>query len=399
MPRSGKRDSELLGALLADARVETTDEDIAATTEMFFDAIPGGKLIPVERLREWGDQPRKTFDEARLAELASSIAATGVLEPLVVRRDPARPGYYTVTAGMRRLLAARRVRGADDPDARRRVETLPCVIRESAEPEAFADALVENLARQDLTRREVMDAVKALKDQYRWSVREIARRTGRNDHDLSELIRVAEDAEVAPLVADEYLAATAAGPLVQARNRAIREPVIAAIRAGHVRTLAQIEAALDEERARRGRPTGRDGAGVRDITHPGSIQIVATPPPTEGDPTLAESEGDGNPPPSTVRDITHLTITDYPPERVDALDEDVADAPESLLGPAQVSNEDPIPVKAHERRVGASTRAEALARDIITFVHARPTLDRAALLKLAEAHAALTALIDASKGR
>src|SRR5207248_1147836 len=83
-------------------------EDIAATTEMFFDAIPGGKLIPIERVHEWGGQPRKAFDEARLAELAASIAEAGVLEPLVVRRDPDRPGHYLVTAGMRRLLAARR---------------------------------------------------------------------------------------------------------------------------------------------------------------------------------------------------------------------------------------------------------------------------------------------------
>jgi ParB family chromosome partitioning protein len=393
MPRSGKRDSELLGALLADARAETTDEDIAATTEMFFNAIPGGKLIPIERLREWGDQPRKTFDEAKLAELALSIAASGVLEPLLVRRDPARPGHYAVTAGMRRLLAARRVQGADDAEARRRVETLPCVIRESAEPEAFADALVENLARQDLTRREVMDAVKALKDQYRWSVREIARRTGRNDHDLSELIRVAEDAEVAPLVADEHLAATAAGPLVQARNRAIRGPVIAAIHAGRVRTLAQVEAALDEERERRDHPT--DGDGVRDITHPESPQAVDAPP-AAADLTLVGTGDSARPTRDGVRDITHLTITERGPTRANVPAGERPGAPQA--GAAQVSDANPIPVKAHERRVGASTRAEALARDIITFARERPTLDRAALLKLTEAHAALTALIDAGEG-
>jgi len=399
MPRSSKRDSELLGALLADARTETTDEDIAATTEMFFDAIPGGKLIPIERLHEWGGQPRKTFDEARLAELALSIAASGLLEPLVVRREPTRPGHYIVTAGMRRLLAARRVQGADDLEARRRVGTLPCVIRETAEPEAFADALVENLARQDLTRREVMDAVKALKDRYAWSVREIARRTGRNDHDLSELIRVAEDAEIAPLVADEHLAATAAGPLVQARNRAIRGPVIAAIRAGHVRTLAEVEAALDAQRMRGDRPAGGDGTLVRDITHPQPPQTRDAPYPIATDSTRGEVEGSAHPSPGGVRDITHLTITEGETARTGPLDGDVAPVLPPASGTGHVSDADPIPVKAHERRVGASARAEALARDIITFANGRPTLDRAALLKLTEAHAALTALIDAGAGR
>jgi len=398
MPRSSKRDRDLLGALLADARSETTDEDIAATTEMFFDAIPGGKLIPIERLREWGDQPRKTFDEARLAELALSIAASGLLEPLVVRRDPARPGYYIVTAGMRRLLAARRVQGADDREARHRVDTLPCVIREAAESEAFADALVENLARQDLTRREVMDAVKALKDRYAWSVREIARRTGRSDHDLSELIRVAEDAEIAPLVADEHLAVTAAGPLVQARNRAIRGPVIAAIRAGRVRTLAEVEAALDEQRAHGERPTSGEGAQARDITHPEAAQTPDASPPVVIDPMHGEGEDSARPTPGGVRDITHLTIMGGEPAPTDSPDGEAA-ALRSASGMSHVSDADPIPVKAHERRVGASTRAETLARDIITFANERPTLDRAALLKLTEAHAALTALIDAGAGR
>src|SRR5918911_3386187 len=375
MPRSGKRDTELLGALLADARTDTTDEDIAATTEMFFDAIPGGKLIPIERVHEWGGQPRKAFDETRLAELAASIAEAGVLEPLVVRRDPDRPGHYLVTAGMRRLLAARRVHGSDDPEARRQVAVLPCVIREVAEPEAFADALVENLVRQDLTRREVMDAVKTLKDQYGWSVREIARRTGRNDHDLSELIRVAEDTEVAQLVAEEQLAVTAAGPLVQARNHAVRGSVIDAIRAGRVRTLAQVEAALEEERRRREGRTERSQA--RNSTHsapPGAAAGV-----TDHAEETDEPSGAGQ-----VRDITHLTITEDRAEPTEGRGGAEAAAVPPPDG-ARTADAGAIPVKEHTRRVGASTRGGALARDIITFFNECPKLDRAACLKLHEA--------------
>ena len=387
MPRSGKRDTELLGALLADARTDTTDEDIAATTEMFFDAIPGGKLIPIERVHEWGGQPRKAFDETRLAELAASIAEAGVLEPLVVRRDPDRPGHYLVTAGMRRLLAARRVHGSDDPEARRQVAVLPCVIREAAEPDAFADALVENLVRQDLTRREVMDAVKTLKDQYGWSVREIARRTGRNDHDLSELIRVAEDAEVASLVAEEQLAVTAAGPLVQARNHALRGPVIDAIRAGRVRTLTQVEAALEEERRRE---HWTEGNQVRDPTHAAPSRAADV---TDHAEKAEEPSATGQ-----VRDITHLTITDDAAIPTDVLDDAEPDAVPPPDG-ARTADAGVIPVKEHMRRVGASTRAEALARDILTFFNERPKLDRAARLKLREALDAAAAYLDATEGR
>ena len=369
MPRSGKRDTELLGALLADARTETTAEDIASTTEMFFDAIPGGKLIPIERLHEWGGQPRKFLDEARLEELAASISATGVLEPLVVRRDADRPGQYLVTAGMRRLLAARRVHGSDDPDTRRKVAVLPCVIREVAEPTAFADALVENLVRQDLTRREVMDAVATLKRHYDWSVREIARRTGRDDKDISEMLRVAADAEVASLVADEIITVTAAGPLVERRNIAVRATVLEEIRAGRLRTELQIKGALDRLH-RHAAISSRSPSDPEQLTHESAADAAIT---------------------RQVRDIPHLTITDQGfTGELETGDPAPAVSPS---GPAAAAES--IPVKAHERRVGASTRAELLARDIITFVNEQPRLDPAALLKLAEARDALSRLIAA----
>ncbi len=374
MRRSGKRDTELLGALLADARTETTDEDIAATTEMFFDAIPGGKLIPIDRMHEWSGQPRKAFDEARLAELALSIAEVGVLEPLVVRRDPDRPGQYLVIAGMRRLLAARRVHGSDALEERSRVAVLPCVIRETAESQAFADALVENLVRQDLTRREVMDAVYTLHNHYQWGAREIARRTGRDHKDISELLRVAADTEVAPLVAEEVISVTAAGPLVEHKNYTLRGPVLDDIRSGRLRTGAEIEGALEQLR-RHGAPLMHDP--------------VPTPPAGAADATTETSIT------GQVGDIPHLTITNPVHER-DQMDVPGVQEPASSARPdAPMTTSGTIPIRAHERRVGASTRAEALAHDIMSFVNERPKLDSAALRTLSLAHKALSALIDA----
>jgi len=380
MPRSSKRDTELLGALLADARTETTDEDIASTTEMFFDAIPGGKLIPIERLHEWGGQPRKLFDEARLAELALSIAEVGVLEPLVVRRAPDRAGQYLVTAGMRRLLAARRVHGSDDPEERRKVAFLPCVIREVAEPEAFADALVENLVRQDLTRHEVMDAVYTLHQHYHWGPREIARRTGRDHKDISELLRVAADAEVALLVAEEIISVTAAGPLVERKNLAVRGPVLDQVRARQLRTGAQIEQALEE--LHRGMVSPRQASTLI--------------PATGGE---AATSADEDAITRQVGDIPHLTITPPAPESTDGMAFEVQESALSLPHDMSQVAVEMIPVKAHERRMGASARAEALARAIILFANERPKLDGAALLTLIEARTALTTLIDKGEDR
>ena len=377
MARSVKKDVSLAATLLSEARAETTDEDIASTTEMFFEAIPGGKLIPIERVEPWERQPRKTFDEAGIAELALSIAASGVLEPLVVRRHPERPGHYLVVAGHRRLLAARRVHGSKDVEDRRRVAVIPCVIREATEDGAFADALIENLVRKDLTRREVMDAVVALKAEYGWSVREIGRRTGRDQKDLSKLIRIAEDEEVAALVADDVIAPTAAGPLVEARNRALRPPILAKIRAGLLRTGAEIERAIAAEReVRAPYPVLEEASAPADAL---TLRDDET--------AMEESGGSGdnrmhatNPAPSDsygqVRDIPHLTVTKQQPD----MDDDRA-------------GRETISVAAHMRRIGASTRAEALARDIITFARQDGMLDRAAIGELERAQEELAAYL------
>lgn len=373
MPRSTKRDSALLPAMEARARVEQTADDIASSTEMFFDAIPGGKLIPIERLHEWIAQPRKRFDEARLAELAVSIADTGVLEPLIVRRDPQKPGDYIVTAGMRRLLAARRVHGSGTLEQRARVAALPCIIREAAEPEAFADALVENLVRQDLTRREIMDAVIALQDEYRWSVREIARRTGRDDGDLSRLIRVGRDPDIAALVAEEFVAPTTAYYIVDVGDVEVRREIAARVRSGALRTGSEVQTAiaaeLDRRAQRRATVQDRDSA----------------PPPSSSPAGLAPGAGQTSAENPAREDIVpndrrygQVLHMQHPPR----------ETPPTAVPPALETMADaPIPVQAHTRRVGASARLERLAVYIITSLnqHDKDAVDRATLLKLKEA--------------
>ncbi len=264
MSRSRSRSAIQLDVLLEDER-DSTPAHIADAAEKSFDAIPGGKLIPLDRIDTWERQPRKSFDEEGIVELAASIAASGVLEPLVVRRHVTQPGRYIIIAGHRRLLAARRVHGSEDADERARVEALPCVIREATDDSAFADALVENLVRKDLTRREMMDAVKALKNEYGWSVRAIARRTGRNQHDLSVLARIAADEDLSQLIADDIISPTALGVLVEEKHTPVRETVIAAIRSGRLKTVGDVEEATKAAHAAREAPA--QAVGASDITH------------------------------------------------------------------------------------------------------------------------------------
>lgn len=216
----------------------------ADSAERSFKPIPRGYLIPLTHLSPWERQPRRSFDDDALEELATSIAETGVLEPLVVRRDATRPGYYIIIAGHRRYLAARRVQAGDNHEARKAVETLPCIVREATEASAFADALVENLVRSDLTRREVMDALVALQTEYGWSGREIAKRTGRQQSDVNDMLRVAKHPVLHRLVSDERVAPSVAGRVFRLPD-AQRETIIARIEAGERFTAKDVEQIAD----------------------------------------------------------------------------------------------------------------------------------------------------------
>lgn len=132
MPKSPSPPPNLAQQLLERAG-PMTDERMAGILEDSLDPIPSGYLIPIERIEPWEGQPRKTFDDQKIEELAASLATAGLLQPLLVRRDHAHPGHFIVLAGHRRLLAARRVHGSEDPAVRARVERLACIVRETAD--------------------------------------------------------------------------------------------------------------------------------------------------------------------------------------------------------------------------------------------------------------------------
>jgi len=258
MPKSSLSRRSLTDDLLRRAGIDEMPAGrLADVFETSLDRIAGGLLIPLDHIDTWEKQPRKRFDEKKLDELARSIAGTGVLEPPIVRRDPDKPGRYIVIAGHRRILAARKVYGSEDPEERRSVERVACIVREVGEAQAFVDALVENLARSDLTRKETMDAFIAVQDEYGWGPREIARRTGRDHSDISQMIRIGRDPELADLVATDTIAATSAGHLLTV-DAGLRTALVARIHAGELRTGLSIEAAI----ARAQVDTHDDGIGV-----------------------------------------------------------------------------------------------------------------------------------------
>jgi ParB family transcriptional regulator, chromosome partitioning protein len=162
----------------------------------------GLREIPPDLIQPNARQPRRTFDQARLAELAESIRTRGVLQPIVVR--PLAGGGFELVAGERRLRAAQMVQ----------LETIPALVRDTDDWERLDLALAENMARVDLNPVEEARACAMLVDDLRLTKQEVGRRVGRSRVAISNLVRLLE-------LPEEALELIERGDLSEGHGRAI----------------------------------------------------------------------------------------------------------------------------------------------------------------------------------
>ena len=165
-------------------------------------AEAGLREVAVSLVRPNPHQPRTEFDEEALVALSRSIAARGVLQPVVVR--PLAGGTYELVAGERRLRAAR-LAGLD---------TIPAIVRETDEGDRLELALIENMAREDLNPVEEARACATLVDDLGLSKEEVGKRVGRSRVSISNMIRTLE-------LPDEVLAMIERGELSAGHGRAL----------------------------------------------------------------------------------------------------------------------------------------------------------------------------------
>jgi ParB family chromosome partitioning protein len=137
-------------------------------------------VLPIESLRPGKYQPRTGMNPELLAELAASIRAHGVVQPLVVRRLDA--SQYEIVAGERRWRAAQQAG----------LSEIPVVIREIPDRSAIAIALIENIQREDLNPLEEAQALKRLIDEFDATHQEAADAVGRSRAAVSNLLRLLE---------------------------------------------------------------------------------------------------------------------------------------------------------------------------------------------------------------
>jgi ParB family chromosome partitioning protein len=134
--------------------------------------------IPLGEIERSPFQTRTRFDEEQLTELADSIAATGVVQPIVVRPLP--HGGFQLIAGERRWLASQRAGK----------ETVPAIIRQVSDEQAMEMTIVENLQRSDLNPMEQARAYERLAQEFHLTQEQMAKRTGKDRASVGNFLRL-----------------------------------------------------------------------------------------------------------------------------------------------------------------------------------------------------------------
>jgi ParB family chromosome partitioning protein len=136
-------------------------------------------LIAIEKLHSGPYQPRIDMDEESMNELADSIRAHGIIQPIIARESTTRDGYEIIS-GERRWRAAQRVS----------IHEVPVIIRAIPDKAAMAMALIENIQREDLNPVEEANLLKRLADEFMMSHSDIAESVGKSRATITNLLRL-----------------------------------------------------------------------------------------------------------------------------------------------------------------------------------------------------------------
>lgn len=182
------------------------------------DPAEGVREIPVELIHRNPDQPRRHFDPAEIAELAESIRDKGVLQPILVRPSPVKPGEYEIVAGERRWRASQQAG----------LIAIPALVRALDDDRAYEIAIVENVQRTDLNPLEEAQAYAVLVNRFGHTQDQIAQAVGKSRSHVANTMRLAQLPEsVQALVMEGKLTAGHARALLTAENaEALAEQVV-----------------------------------------------------------------------------------------------------------------------------------------------------------------------------
>ncbi len=176
-----------LGALIVNTELHPPDQIGAPvqpdeTTANASALARGVRQLALDAIRPNPQQPRTIFEESALQELAASIRAHGIIQPLIVTENPDQPGNYWLIAGERRWRAARLAN----------LTEAPVLVREASPQQLMELALVENVQRADLNPLEEAAAYQALMHEFKLTHSEIAERVGKSRSAVTNTMRLLE---------------------------------------------------------------------------------------------------------------------------------------------------------------------------------------------------------------
>lgn len=190
-----------LSALMADV----TPPAAAAEAGQAASARRPDMMVPIEKVHPNPDQPRRTFTEEQLQELAASIKEKGIIQPLVVRERPGDKGAYEIVAGERRWRAAQIAMQ----------HTIPVIVRDFDDTEVLEVAIIENIQRADLNPVEEAAGYKALMDKFGHTQEKLSEVLGKSRSYIANLVRLLQlPDEVQEFLRDGKLSAGHARALI-----------------------------------------------------------------------------------------------------------------------------------------------------------------------------------------
>lgn len=189
-----------LSALLGD--------DVAADYSEL-DRVRTSKEVPVEQLHASPFQPRKVWDQEALDNLADSIADKGVLQPILVRRDPSGNGSFEIIAGERRWRAAQIAQ----------LHEVPVIIKDLSDTDSLEIAIIENIQREDLSVIEEAEGYRRLIEEYSYTQDQLAKQLGKSRSHIANTMRLlALPERIQALISTRQISAGAGRAILMSDN-------------------------------------------------------------------------------------------------------------------------------------------------------------------------------------
>lgn len=173
-----------LSALMSDSYSRNMDDatstNAKSTAQGSDSSEEGVTSLPVESIHSGMFQPRTTFDKNYLKELADSIRANGIMQPIIVRPSPNKKGTHEIIAGERRWRASKMAG----------LNYVPVIIRDVEDKQALELALIENIQRQDLNTIDEAAGYKRLMDEFNYTQEALSKAVGKSRSHVANLLRL-----------------------------------------------------------------------------------------------------------------------------------------------------------------------------------------------------------------